>query len=347
MAAFIVVDKKFPRSMRWSSKLQYQLLVPLLRNSILRKHCWVSVDVSRQIPAAGWNTTLIQFLITRTVWITRISWVIFLRTQEVLWHQNSLVSVSPLLNLLWKYFPEHSWTMTLCFLLERKGQQENIEKFMIFNKRRRWSHSSRVKFLSVNMSASWFLVSTYLIWFDRTTNQEQLCEFLTCASSLYFCTWWSFRSLLHCPQRCTTETHLEKNLRLWCSLHATIDRHLGFSFAWVWICDFANSFLLRGWLVFRFCSMNVPLLSPHPTNQEQEVHPFAIQHPEKWSQTLWSCAKQKFVSCTSNWVGHKFCFPKYTRHHLRLISSPRSRHQSLSLGIDPINKCWAVLPTWH
>ena len=30
--------------------------------SLLRIHCWVWVDVSRQFPVAGWNTTLIQFL---------------------------------------------------------------------------------------------------------------------------------------------------------------------------------------------------------------------------------------------------------------------------------------------
>ena len=34
----------------------------------------------------------------------------------------------------------------------------------MLNKRRRWFHSSRVKFPSVSMSASCFLVSTFLIW---------------------------------------------------------------------------------------------------------------------------------------------------------------------------------------
>ena len=39
-----------------------------------------------------------------------------------------------------------------------------------------------MKFPFFEMSASWFLVSVYLIWilesrFDRTTNQVQLCEF--------------------------------------------------------------------------------------------------------------------------------------------------------------------------
>ena len=38
--------------------------------------------------------------------------------------------------------------------------QENIEKLLLLNKRR-WFHSSRIKLPLVNMSASWFLVSTY------------------------------------------------------------------------------------------------------------------------------------------------------------------------------------------
>ena len=58
--------------------------------------------------------------------------------------------------------------MALCFPIgsERKllkWLQENIEKLIKLNKRRRWLHSSRVKLSLVNMSASWFLVSTYLI----------------------------------------------------------------------------------------------------------------------------------------------------------------------------------------
>ena len=79
--------------------------------------------------------------------------------------------------------------MALCFLLERKKWlQENQNKFMIFNKRRRWFHSSRVKLPLVNMSATWFLVSTYVIWIIvHTTNQAQLCAFLTRVSLLDFC----------------------------------------------------------------------------------------------------------------------------------------------------------------
>ena len=98
---------------------------------LLRIDCWDLVGVSRQFPGEGWNTTLIQFLIPRAVRITHIFWKIFLRTQQV-------------------PFGVLSWTlldMALCFPFERKWLQENIERFMIFNKRRGWSHSSRVKFL--------------------------------------------------------------------------------------------------------------------------------------------------------------------------------------------------------
>ena len=60
--------------------------------------------------------------------------------------------------------------MALCFVTwssERKSlkwQQEHIEKLIMLNKRRMWFHSSLEKLPLVNMSASCFLVSTYLIW---------------------------------------------------------------------------------------------------------------------------------------------------------------------------------------
>ena len=54
------------------------------------------------------------------------------------------------------------WHGALLILLE--WLQENIEKLIMLNKRRRWFHSSRVKLSLVGMSLSWFLVSIYLIW---------------------------------------------------------------------------------------------------------------------------------------------------------------------------------------
>ena len=59
--------------------------------------------------------------------------------------------------------------MALCFPIgsERillKWLQEKTEKLIMLNKRRRWLHSSRVKLPLVHISASWFLMSTHLIW---------------------------------------------------------------------------------------------------------------------------------------------------------------------------------------
>ena len=85
-----------------------------------------------------------------------------------------------------------------------------------------------------------------------------------------------------------------------------------------------------------FFGFNVKLQSLWPNDWEQVTHQYVIQHPEKWLQTLWSCAKEKFVSCTSNWLWQKFDFPKYTRHHLRLLLSPQVCQQSLSLGKNPV-----------
>ena len=70
------------------------------------------------------------------------------------------------------------------------------------------------------------------------------------------------------------------------------------------------------------------------------THPCVIQHPAKWFQILWKCARHKFVSCTSNWLGQMFCVQKYTRHLLRLILSPQDRQHSLSLETNPV--CNAV-----
>ena len=51
------------------------------------------------------------------------------------------------------------------FLIEKTWQQENIEKFMMLNKRRRWFHSSRVKkSLSLTCLRVGFWYQPYLIW---------------------------------------------------------------------------------------------------------------------------------------------------------------------------------------
>ena len=153
--------------------------------------------------------------------------------------------------------------MTLCFLFERNWQHENIERFMMFNERRRWPHSSRVKLTLVSMPASWFLVSTCLIWIlevqidSKNQSRATLCVLDTClivgllplmitliTASL------SSKMALRRIFVCGDVVHVRQ----------LINKHLGFPIVRVWICDFANSFLLRVWLVVWCCSVNVTLL---------------------------------------------------------------------------------------
>ena len=112
-------------------------------------------------------------------WIDRISQVlrrISLRASRAAWHQVDRF------RLCWDRWSWlcHRWTFTGsrfltslwhgALLFDRirkkfpKWLQENIEKLSMLNKRRRWFHSSREKLSLVRMSASLFLVSTYLIW---------------------------------------------------------------------------------------------------------------------------------------------------------------------------------------
>ena len=77
-----------------------------------------------------------------------------------------------------------------CVLFDITSRQLVELKWPMLNKHKRWFHPSRVKFPFVSMSASWFLVSVYLIWILGSTlilsnNQSRatLCHCRT--SSLY------------------------------------------------------------------------------------------------------------------------------------------------------------------
>ena len=90
--------------------------------------------------------------------------------------------------------------------LEFLAQQVKL-KWLMLNRWRRLFHSSRVKLPSVNMSASWCLVSMYLIWIlgSRSilskTNPKQLGGFLIRVSLWDFGLLMSSWSRLHCPQK--------------------------------------------------------------------------------------------------------------------------------------------------
>ena len=67
---------------------------------------------------------------------------------------------SLVLTLLWLFLH----LILFCVLFDNTSEQSVELKWLKRNKHKRWFHSSRVKFPLVSISASWFLVSMYLIW---------------------------------------------------------------------------------------------------------------------------------------------------------------------------------------
>ena len=53
---------------------------------------------------------------------------------------------------------------SFCVLFDITSEHSVELKWLMLHRHKRWFHSSRVKFPLVSMSASWFLVSMYLIW---------------------------------------------------------------------------------------------------------------------------------------------------------------------------------------
>ena len=92
---------------------------------------------------------------------------------------------------------------------------------------------------------------------------------------------------------------------------------------------------LPGWMI-SCCSINVTLLSPHSTNQEQRYRPFANQHPEKSSLTLLNSETLKFPSCTSNLWEQKFSFWWFVRFSLTMILNIQTNQENRSFRTYPI-----------
>ena len=123
---------------------------------------------------------------------------------------------------------------------------------------------------------------------------------------LWTSSWWQ----LHCHQKCTTETRLEKNVCWWVPYpHLTIAQplvfsfQLGFEFCFFWwdgLLSSTSKSPCASLPVLQSCLLNVALQSPFPKSREQAVHPCAIQHPKKWFQIMENCGILTFASCTSN-----------------------------------------------
>ena len=173
----------------------------------------------------------------------------------------------------------------------------------VITNQRRLHHSSRVKFPFVNKSASWFWCQHFLIW--------------TLGSKLILSNNQSSATLLG-----SGHVSLHRTSSLCLQLPAA---PFGLS---VWVY---GSF---GLVVRR--SMNVTLLSPHPTNQEQGIP--SIRKPESSeiisdSEELWD---SEVCFLHIQLVGKCSTFRKYIKNPLNKFLNPSCPEQNRSLGTGRI-----------
>ena len=96
--------------------------------------------------------------------------------------------------------------------------------------------------------------------------------------------------------------------------------------------------------MIRYSSRNVTLLSPHPRNQEQVIHPFATQHPNEMisdSVELWDT---HVCFLHIQLIRTNVRLPKIHKILPKLILTPQGRQQNLSLGINPIDNAGPCYP---
>ena len=151
-----------------------------------------------------------------------------------------------------------------------------------------------------------------------------------------------------CLQKCTTETHLEKSVRLWYhGPHATIDQRLGFPFVWVGICDFTNSFLLHRGLgdSVLLDERNTSITTSHksrasnPSILSQASNEIISDSEELWDTDVCFLHIQLMVTNVRLSKIHNAS----TEVHFESSSSP-AKSESWN---KPNRQCWAVLPTWQ
>ena len=174
-------------------------------------------------------------------------------------------------------------------------------KWLMLTKHKKWFHSSRVKFPLLSMSASWFVVSMYLIWISgskliRSNNQSRTTLWVleTClvVGLLPF-----NNHLDHCfvVFKDAQQSFLMRKIHVWGNkIDTCSDQSFhAFSFALenetgLTVLDHSDAC---------FCE---ELWRSYPTNQVRRYCPTSILLPWKWFLILLNCARLKFVSCTSN-----------------------------------------------
>ena len=175
-------------------------------------------------------------------------------------------------------------------------------KWLMLNKHKRWFHSSRVKFPLVSMSASWFLVSMYLIWI--------LGSKLILSSNQLKSNSVGSGNMSHC-RASSLDDHLDDSFIVFKDLQQSfLTRRID-----VWrnktnIVQIINLSINFSFALEIYTGLSVLDYSDACFREElwrsDAVIP-SIQSPtsKKWFLILLNCAKLKFVSYTSSWLEQK------------------------------------------
>ena len=188
----------------------------------------------------------------------------------------------------------------------------------MFSKHKRWFHSSHVKFPLVNMSASWFLVSIYLIWMvSKLIRSNNLSRAKSVgsgnmshcgASSLYNHLDHCFAVFKHIQQ-----SFLMRKSDVWGKQSQHYPKH----WSLLEIGGARDSYHGKQQVSPFYHGSELCFQGPKqsdPINREREYRLISIRHPKRWFLILLNCAKLKFVSYTSNWLEQMYEFQKCTMY---------------------------------
>ena len=249
---------------------------------------------------------------------------------QIHWSRLCHISELSLEVLSWLIFD-----VALCLPFEREREKkklrENVEKFMIFNKCKRLSLSSRVKLPLVRMSASWFLVSTHLIWiFGVQVNSVKQPIKRNAVGSSHVSHRWTSTFDAQFDERFTTFAHVQQRLALRKMCVCGDMVHM-------WQLTNTSVSLLFGFGCV-FSRKNTCLASVSIHSQS------SIQRHDFWfRRTVDTDVCFLHIQVT----GTNVRFPRIPKTPPEVdFESSRSPAKSES-WIKPNRQCWAVLPTWQ
>ena len=165
------------------------------------------------------------------------------------------------------------------------------------------------------MSASWFLVSMYLIWIlmsrlIRSNNQSSatLCVLETC-----FIVGLLPLMIILITASLSSNTYNKASWREDWTFEGT-ESMFSITLILFWVCEHHYQVApihLKHEEHFQEQKQLDPIIP------EQATHLISVQCPKRWFQILLNCEKQQFVSCTSNLLEQRYDFPKRTMLHLK------------------------------